>query len=158
LDDDPAGFWTAEEDGAIVGSAFSWVCGDLWFLAELFIAPDRQGQGIGNALLKRAQAHAAQAGAIHRALITFTFNRVSQGLYVRHGLFPRLPLYMVGAPRDVAARVPAARLQAVRIEDTPAHGAALEAVDRSALGVWRAKHHRFLRHDAATKGFLLHQD
>src|SRR6185295_13491191 len=35
--DDPAGLWTAEQDGTIVGSAFSWVCGDLWFLAELFI-------------------------------------------------------------------------------------------------------------------------
>ena len=29
------GVWIAEESDEIVGSAFSWVCGDLWFLAEL---------------------------------------------------------------------------------------------------------------------------
>ena len=47
LKDDARGLWVAEKDGEIVGSAFSWVCGDLWFLAELFIAPHMQGSGIG---------------------------------------------------------------------------------------------------------------
>jgi GNAT superfamily N-acetyltransferase len=73
LEDDPAGLWTAEENGQIVGSAFSWICGDLWFLAELFISPGRQGQGIGNELLKRTLNHAANAGAKRKALFTFTF-------------------------------------------------------------------------------------
>ena len=156
LNDDPAGLWTAEQDGEIVGSAFSWACGDLWFLAELFISPALQGQRIGSELLKRALAHADAAGAAHKALITFTFNRVSQGLYIRHGLFPRLPLTMFGAAREaVMARLPAAPLRAVRIENA-AHGAALDALDVSALGVSRAKHHRYLAGDAATKGFLLY--
>src|SRR5262249_54932986 len=102
--------------------------------------------------------HAAKAGAVHRALITFTFNRVSQALYIRHGLFPRLPLYMVGAPRDGAlARAPETRLQSVRIEDPSAHRGALEAADISALAVSRAKHDRYLLGEAGTKGFLLHQ-
>src|SRR4051812_33712834 len=60
LKDDPADLWTAEENGEIVGSAFSWTCGDLWFLAELFISPARQGQGVGNGLLKRTLDHAAK--------------------------------------------------------------------------------------------------
>jgi hypothetical protein len=30
-----------------------WVCGDLWFLAQLFVSPDHQGRSIGNELLKR---------------------------------------------------------------------------------------------------------
>src|SRR3954447_22911679 len=107
LKDDPAGFWTAERDGALVGSAFSWVCGDLWFLAELFISPTHQGQGVGNELLKRTLEHAKDSGASHKALITFTFNRVSQGLYIRHGLFPRLPLYFFAAAREgLTARLP----------------------------------------------------
>ena len=156
LNDDPAGLWTAEQDGEIVGSAFSWACGDLWFLAELFISPALQGQRIGSELLKRALQHADTAGAAHKALITFTFNRVSQGLYIRHGLFPRLPLHMFGAAREaVMARLPAAPLRAVRIENA-AHGAALDALDVSALGVSRAKHHTYLAGDAATKGFLLY--
>jgi GNAT superfamily N-acetyltransferase len=157
LNDDPAGLWTAERDGEIVGSAFSWVCGDLWFLAELFISPALQGQGIGGELLKRALQHADTAGAAHKALITFTFNRVSQGLYIRHGLFPRLPVYMFGAARAaVMARLPGERLRSIRIENTAAHSAALAAIDVSALGVSRAKHHAFLAGDAATKGFLLY--
>ncbi len=157
LNDDPAGLWTAERDGEIVGSAFSWVCGDLWFLAELFISPALQGQGIGGELLKRALQHADTAGAAHKALITFTFNRVSQGLYIRHGLFPRLPVYMFGAAREaVMARLPGERLRSIRIENTAAHSAALAGIDVSALGVSRAKHHAFLAGDAATKGFLLY--
>lgn len=154
--DDPSGLWTAEEDGAIVGSAFSWVCGDLWFLAELFIAPDRQGAGIGGELLKRTRAQAEKAGARHRALITFTFNRVSQGIYIRHGMFPRVPLYMIGGDREtVTARVQAASMRAVRI--VPGHAGEIERIDRATLGVSRAKHHAFLTTDAATKGFLLYE-
>ena len=69
------------------GFAFSWVCGDLWFLAELFVSPDRQGRGIGHELLKRTLDHAQRRVPRNTALITFTFNTVSQGLYIRHGLF-----------------------------------------------------------------------
>jgi GNAT superfamily N-acetyltransferase len=155
--DDPGGFWTAEDDGRIVGCAFSWVCGHLWFLAELFIAPDRQGQRIGYELLNRTLAHAKASGADCNALITFTFNRVSQALYIRHGLFPRVPLYMVSAPLDgLAPRRGESALKPVPIENSAAHLAMLEAIDLSALGFTRRKHHEFLIGDAATKGFLLH--
>ena len=51
LEDDPDGLWVAEDAGKILGFAFSWACGDLWFLAQLFVSPDRQGHGIGPALL-----------------------------------------------------------------------------------------------------------
>ena len=57
LKDDPDGLWLAEADGEILGIAFSWVCGDLWFLAELFVAPGHQGRGIGNELLTRTFEH-----------------------------------------------------------------------------------------------------
>jgi GNAT superfamily N-acetyltransferase len=158
LNDDPAGFWTAEQDGEIVGSAFSWVCGDLWFLAELFIAPDRQGQGIGNELLKRTLDHANRSTVSHRALITFTFNRVSQGLYIRHGLFPRLPIYFFSASRDtLTARLPRQRLECVPIENSAAHRAELSVIDAAALGFSREKHHKFLIGDASTEGFLVYQ-
>jgi hypothetical protein len=35
FNEDASGFWIAEDGGEIVGTAFSWVCGDLWFLAEV---------------------------------------------------------------------------------------------------------------------------
>jgi GNAT superfamily N-acetyltransferase len=94
----PDELWVAEADGEIVGFALIWVCGDLWFLAELFVAPGYQGGGVGMA---RTFKHARKAGATIKRLITFTFNIMSQGLYIRHGLLPRLPIYLVGADRDV---------------------------------------------------------
>src|SRR6266566_4979030 len=95
LSDDPEGLWVAEDAGQMLGFAFSWVCGDLWFLAELFVSPGNQGRGIGNELLKRTLQHAKKTGAANKALITFTFNTVSQGLYIRHGLLPRFPIFFL---------------------------------------------------------------
>src|SRR5215831_5796194 len=101
LNDDPDGLWVAEDAGQMLGFAFSWVCGELWFLAELFVAPGNQGRGIGNELLKRTLQHAQKMGAAKKALITFTFNTVSQGLYIRHGLLPRFPIYFFKVEREV---------------------------------------------------------
>ena len=155
--DDPRGLWIAEEGGEIVGSAFSWVCGELWFLAELFIAPRMQGSGLGRELLRRTLEHADQSGAKTRALITFTFNTVSQGLYVRHGMFPRLPLYMFAVDRKA---IPNARSDAgIRFRAAEASGATLAtlaALDAGVLGISREKHHKHLLEDPAMKGFLFY--
>jgi ribosomal protein S18 acetylase RimI-like enzyme len=157
--DDPDGLWVAESDGEIVGFAFSWVSGDLWFLAELFVSPTLQGRGIGNALLARAFAHAEEKGARNKALITFTFNTVSQGLYIRHGIFPRLPIYFLSGSRDaLMAHRYGEELQHKTIDDTPADQESLARLDASALGISRAKHHRFLRGDAAMKGVLFYAE
>ncbi len=155
--EDPRGLWVAEDKGEIVGSAFSWVCGDLWFLAELFIAPRKQGSGIGRELLRRTLSHADQAGAKTRALITFTFNTVSQGLYLRHGMFPRLPVYMFNADRKALANAGAeTRVEFRSAKASEAHIAALSALDTSALGVSREKHHKYLLNDQTMKGFFLY--
>jgi GNAT superfamily N-acetyltransferase len=159
LNDDPRGLWIAEHDGEIVGSAFSWICGDLWFLAELFIAPRMQGSGIGSELLTRTLQHADQAAATVRALITFTFNVVSQGLYVRHGMFPRLPVYMFNIDRErVANQRPRAPLKYRPAAASSSDLGTMAAIDLSALGVSRERHHKFLLDDPETKGFLLYED
>ncbi len=157
LKDDPDGLWVAEADGENVGFAFSWVCGELWFLAELFVAPSQQGRGVGNELLARTLDHARKAGTSNKALITFTFNVVSQGLYIRHGLLPRLPIYFFSVARSgLKADQQGSRLTSTLIEATPSHLKMLAQHDVSALGISREKHHRYLLGDTAVKGILLH--
>jgi ribosomal protein S18 acetylase RimI-like enzyme len=157
LKDDPDGLWIAEDEGQILGFAFSWVCGDLWFLAELFVSPAHQGRGIGNELLKRTFEHAQKTGAVNKALITFTFNRASQGLYIRHGLFPRFPIYNFSIAREVLmSRLQGKQFRCVSLQDTDSHLRNLAQIDAQALGVSREKHHRYLVNDGATRSVLLY--
>ena len=157
LTDDPDGLWVAEDDGEILGFGFSWVCGDLWFLAQLFVSPGQQGRGIGQELLERTLQHAQKRKAKTKALITFAFNRVSQGLYIRHGLYPRCPIYNFKVERKpLQSRIEGAPLHCIPIENTTSHLQHLAEIDTQALGISRAKHHSFLFNDGATRGVLLH--
>ena len=155
--DDPDGFWVAEADGEMLGCAFSWVADGLWFLAELFVVPGQQGRGIGQELLARTFEHARKSRAVNRALITFTFNTVSQGVYIRHGLLPRLPVYMFSGEREKLRTLPRdERLRYSTIENIAAHRELIARVDGSALGLSRARHHGFLLGNNAMTGVLLH--
>jgi ribosomal protein S18 acetylase RimI-like enzyme len=156
LKDDPDGLWVAEADDKIAGFAFGWVCGKFWFLAELFVSPGLQGRGIGDALLKRTFDHARQAGAENRALITFSFNTVSQGLYIRHGLYPRLPIYFFKTDAKAVRAHGGETLHHADIRDTERDRARLVQLDASALGFSRHKHHGFLAGDSNSKGVFLH--
>jgi GNAT superfamily N-acetyltransferase len=157
LKDDASGLWVAEEADEILGFAWSWACGDLWFLAQLFVSPGHQGRGIGSELLKRTFEHAQKSGATNKALITFSFNTVSQGLYLQHGMFPRLPIYNFSVGRDLlVGRLQGLQFRHVRLVETASHLDSLARIDARALGVSREKHHRYLINDTATKGFSLH--
>ncbi len=156
LNDDPDGLWVAEEDGQILGFAWSWVCEDMWFLAQLFVSPGHQGRRIGNELIKRALEHAAKSNACNKVLITFAFNKVSQGLYIRHGLFPRFPIYSFGVARDhLVATLQGPQLACSPIEEDAASLRRMSLADQRVLGVSREKHHRYLNTDARTRGFNL---
>jgi GNAT superfamily N-acetyltransferase len=153
LEDDPDGLWAAEDEGQIVGFAFSWVCDDLWFLAQLFVSPGQQGTGIGNELLRRTLQQAETRGSSNRVLITFAFNRVSQGLYIRHGLFPRVPLYFVSASREaLRGHRGGPQLRCEPIEKRAAQLRNLIEIDARVLGLSREKHHGFLIDEDGTRG------
>lgn len=157
LHDDPAGLWVAEEGERILGFAWSWACGDMWFLAQLFVSPDQQGRSIGNELIKRTLEHADKSGASNRALITFSFNTVSQGLYLRHGLLPRFPIYSVDAPRErLIARLQGPRFQFKPLDDEASTLRRFAEADERVLGVSREKHHRYLIKDRATRAVNLY--
>lgn len=160
LRDDPDGLWLAEEADQILGFAFSWVCGDLWFLAQLFVSPGHQGRGIGHQLLRLTFEHAVNAKAAVRALITPAFNHVSQGLYVGHGLFPRCSIYSFSVERDDLIRRVSDKeeLRCTPLANAPSHFDHLATIDACVLGVSRAKHHRFLLNDGTSRGVLLYTD
>ncbi|HEX7923289.1 MAG TPA: GNAT family N-acetyltransferase [Bradyrhizobium sp.] len=157
LKDDAGGLWVAEEDEQILGFAWSWVCDDMWFLAQLFVSPDHQGRGVGDELIMRTLEHAEQSHASNRVLITFSFNTVSQGLYIRHGLLPRFPIYGLSASREQLM----GHLRGPRYDTTPleADGSTLRRLaqaDQRVLGVSRAKHHCYLINDSGVSGFNLY--
>jgi hypothetical protein len=157
LSDDPDGLWVAEDAGEILGFAFSWVCGDLWYLAQLFVSPGQQRRGIGQELLQRTLEHAHKTNAAIKALITFSFNNVSQGLYVRHGLFPRCLIYNFKVAREVLrSRLQGTQLRCAPLKNTSAQLRILAEIDTRAFGISRAKHHSFLIEDGATKGVMLY--
>ena len=108
LQDEPAGLWVAEDGGDMIGFGFSWTAGDLWFLAQLFVAPGHQGRGIGNELLRQTLRHADAAGAAKKALITFTFNRVLTGpLHPPRNVSALAAVFLFRSARTHAAGVPA---------------------------------------------------
>jgi GNAT superfamily N-acetyltransferase len=157
LKDDADGLWVAEEGERILGFAWSWVCGNMWFLAQLFVSPDHQGRSIGNELIKRTLEHAEKSGASNRALITFSFNTVSQGLYLRHGLFPRFPIYGVSVPREhLIGRLHGPQFKCTPLDEEISTLGRLAQADERVLGVSREKHHRYLINDSRTRGFNLY--
>jgi ribosomal protein S18 acetylase RimI-like enzyme len=157
LKDDADGLWVAEEADEILGFAWSWVYGDLWFLAQLFVSPDHQGRSIGNELLKRTFEHANKSGATNRALITFAFNTVSQGLYIRNGLFPRFPIYNFSVSRELLmGRLQSPQLRCVSLDESASDLQKLANIDARVLGVSRKKRHWYLFSDKVTKGIGLY--
>ena len=72
-------------DGArIVGSVRARLAGDAWFIGRLVVAPDRQGAGIGSALIREIERLApAEAGRF--AVETGPKSEQNVRLYERHG-------------------------------------------------------------------------
>ena len=68
LAEDPNGLRVAESDDGIVGFGFGWMTGKFWFLSQLFVRPETQAKGIGQALLSRTLQQAERNGADNRAL------------------------------------------------------------------------------------------
>src|SRR5439155_17802090 len=85
LAQDPAGLWVAEDGDTILGFGFSWMTEKFWFFSQLFVRPETQAKGIGQALFSKTLMQAERNGAANRALITFASNIASTGLYLQNG-------------------------------------------------------------------------
>ncbi|MFB9249985.1 GNAT family N-acetyltransferase [Sphaerisporangium melleum] len=86
-----------EVDGRVVGFGGTLRRGKLTHLGDLFVLPEHQSSGVGRMILAELfpqdGARSAFASDDERAI----------GLYVRHGMIPRCPLFDVeGPPRALA--------------------------------------------------------
>jgi GNAT superfamily N-acetyltransferase len=177
--DGPGGPGGAPE--RVVGFASATVRESLWFLAMLFVEPDVQAGGIGSALMDRAQAGGDVApggpavpgpdapldtGITTWGMGTDSAQPVSNGLYARRGMVPRIPVWrLLGEPRRWSA-IPLlpATLEAVPFEALAAGGPrgsrrlaeTVDALDREIVGVAHPEDHEHLRRDGRT-GFLVRE-
>src|SRR5438105_4271110 len=155
---DPSGLWVAEDGEIIIGFGFSCMTGKFWCLSQLFVRPEMQAKGIGQALLSKTLMQAERNGAANRALITFAYNIASTGLYLKNGLYPREPLYRMAAPMQVVAQ----NLADAGYDIAPiapwteagewTAGEWIGRIDQELLGFRRDLHHRFLRGAFAAQG------
>lgn len=184
----PAGIGHTGEE--IVGFGIAAQREHVWFLSQLYVLPEHQGQGVGRALLTQilpsldmavdmavdpASPEAAgetasadrmtSAGAAAQddrrpgvlATCTDSAQPVSNALYARFGIVPRLPVFnLVGTPNPAAlSRLPAG-VEAVPFGKTDP-SAAIDAVDRTILGYAHAVDHAHLRAMGRT-GFVYRSD
>lgn len=124
---DPGGAWVAEADGAIVGVALALIREGVWGLSLLAVDPDRQGRGIGGAVLAPALAYGngARGGIILGSTDPRALRR-----YARAG-FRAKPCLAAAGPMN-RSRVPAGLRS--RRGDPEADRATIEAASRHARG------------------------
>jgi len=117
--------------GRPVAFASAWARGGAWFLASLFVQPEAQARGLGNALLDAVWGD----GFARRLTITDAIQPVSNALYARRGLVPATPVLtfdgvaQIEAPRD--------------LEQTEASRDDLRRLDEAAYGFDRAVDHAY---------------
>jgi ribosomal protein S18 acetylase RimI-like enzyme len=155
----PDGLWVAEHGGTIVGFGFSWMTETFWFLSQLFVKPETQAKGIGQALLSKALMQAERNRATNRALITPAYNTASTGLYLKNGFYPREPLYRMSAPaQSVAEKLADAGYDTTPIAPWPEPREWMAEIDGELLGFRRDMHHRFLLGGGAAHAVRIERD
>lgn len=156
---DPRGFLVAVRpgpDGAerVVAFASATRREHVWYLGMLFVHPDEQAQGLGQALLEALLP--AEGDPATRATCTDAAQPISNALYARRGIVPRVPvLELVGRPGRATPPPLPGDVRAVPFEllaagptDGPGPrwlAAALEALDRATLGYAHPQDHAYLR-------------
>lgn len=137
---DPAGAWTAVEDGRVVGTALALRRGDLWGLSLLVVDPSAQSSGIGRQLL---DASLTYAEGCPRAFILSTHDPRAMRLYATSG-FDVYPQLDAEGPIDVAA-LP---VGSDRVRDGgPADIDFADAVDLDVRGATHGPDQRWLAED-----------
>ena len=127
----------------LVGFAAAVRRDDVWFLSMLFVQPEAQGRGVGRALL----AHVLPQDDAVVATATDTAQPVSNALYARVGIVPRMPIFsVVGRPERAGAfpslpdGIDVAGFESLADTD---RAAMVDDLDRDALGFSHPQDHAF---------------
>jgi GNAT superfamily N-acetyltransferase len=80
----------APDGERIVAFVSAIVRGSLWFLSMLFVLPEEQGTGVGRQLLERVLPDPGRGLTL--ATATDSAQPISNALYSRYGMVPRMPL------------------------------------------------------------------
>lgn len=145
-------FCVADCDGEAVGYARSILRDGVLQLADFFVRPDHQSNGVGRMLLHHA--FPADAAARQRLIIA-TADARAQARYLKAGVYPRSPIYEF--EREPEAVTIETDLQFIPLDPTTdAHLDTLNSIDRDIIGYQRPQEHRWLR--TQRQGFLYQRD
>lgn len=142
----------------VVAFASAVVRDRLWYLSMLFVLPQYQRAGIGRTLLDRVLPSDT---SVARATATDSAQPISNALYARYGIVPRMPLLsLTGLPQrpDAFGELPSGVVP-LPFDDIAAGSAdggpdgfghrvlvdAVDSLDRDVLGAAHPKDHRYLR-------------
>lgn len=181
VDTDPDRFWVAEDGEGLAGFSSASVREGLWFLAMLFVRPGVQAGGIGQGLMDRAQAgrdvlpggpavpspdDPLDSGIVTWGMCTDSLQPISNALYAKRGMAPRIPIWRLAGEVRRWSALPAlpASLEAVPFENVAATepdgdrrlAATLEALDREVIGAAHPEDHAYLAREGRT-GFLVRE-
>jgi ribosomal protein S18 acetylase RimI-like enzyme len=142
------------EEPEIVAFAAATLRERLWYLSMLFVLPGFQGSGLGRDLLERVLPGDDD---IVRAVATDSAQPISNALYARYGMVPRIPLLsLTGLPLrpDAFGELPSGVIPLAfeEIAAGPPDGQghrlltdAVDALDRELTSAAPPIDHRFLR-------------
>jgi GNAT superfamily N-acetyltransferase len=168
--DTPAAYGEALDDEGRwrVGFGSATLRDGIWFLGMLFVLPGMQATGIGQALLERTLAGDGRAPRpLIRGTCTDAAQPISNALYARHGLIPRVPIWRLTGELRRPAALPAlpdgysAAPFSAELDAGPEAAARLRDVvaelDRATLGAAHPADHEMLRRDGR-EGWLVRDD
>ena len=101
---DPDGFFTAYQGEETLGFAAAHVRSRQWILSELWVLPQHQGHGAGDALLSRVLAYGERSGAREFLAIVPTEPGIQATLFGQ-GFEPLTPVYLFSMSDEAAARL-----------------------------------------------------
>jgi GNAT superfamily N-acetyltransferase len=145
---DPDGFFSAYQGEETLGFGAAHVRSRQCILSELWILPQHQGHGAGDALLSRVLVYGERSGAREFLAIVPTEPRI-QATLLRHGFEPVTPVHLFSISVEKAAKLASTLTQLLPGKDVTndllsRRGQAdLDRIDRVTRNITRDVDHAF---------------